>query len=75
MQSGDKAPDTAKHSLDLMMAAFVKGHSGTALAEQHELCWESGDVFGSEVKATLEGCDGIARDGHIGFYNVSLRHF
>lgn len=75
MQCGDEAADTAKHALDLMMAAFMQGHAGTAFAEDHEFGGQGGDVFSSEVEATLEGGNGIAWDRRIGFDKIGLGHF
>ena len=75
MQRGDKAAHTAKHAFDLVMAAFMQGHAGTTFTEDNEFGGQRGDVFSSEVKTTLEGGDGIARDRRIGFDDVGLRHF
>jgi hypothetical protein len=74
MQRGDETANTAKHAFDLVMATFVKCHLSTTLAEQHEFRRQCGDVFGSEVKATLEGGDGIAGDGRISFNDIGLWH-
>lgn len=75
MQRGDKASHTAKHALDLVVATFMQGHTGTTFAEDHEFGGQRGDVFSSEVKASLEGGDGIAWDRRIGFDDIGLRHF
>ena len=74
MQCCDEASHAAKHALDLVMAAFMQRHTSTPLAQQYQFAGQRGDVFGSEVKATLEGGDGIAGDGRISFNDIGLWH-
>ena len=54
MQFKDGITETAKHTLDLVIAAFFEGYATDALADTLKLCRFSGDVFKGKIDAALK---------------------